>query len=80
MGSLRDHDDMACALSVFEMTPDDCLTWDEAFSRLHACARRCGYRASSGETVSQFAARRVQTYHHMIWGASNFITERSAAA
>lgn len=77
MGSLADHDAMACALSVFEMTPDDCLTWDEAFDRLHTCARRCGYRASASETVSQFAARRVQTYRHMIgWSP---LAERSAA-
>ena len=80
MGSLRDHDDMALALSVFEMTPDDCLTWDEAFDRLYAAAKACGYQIGCGLPVSQFARRRVQTYHHMIWGASNFITERSAAA
>lgn len=66
MGSLRDHDDMALALSVFEMTPPDCVTWDEAFNRLHDAAKRCGYRASAGETVSQFAGRRVQTYHRML--------------
>ena len=66
MGSLRDHDDLALALSVFEMTPDDCPSWDEAFTRLYALARRCGYRACSGETVSQFAARRIGTYHRML--------------
>lgn len=72
MGSLRDHDDMALALSVFEMTPDDCLSWDGAFDRLHEAAKRCGYRGSTatGETVSQYARRRVATYHTAIgWAA-----------
>lgn len=79
MGSLRDHDDMALALSVFEMTPDDCPSWDGAFDRLHEAAKRCGYRGSTatGETVSQFARRRVATYHNMIWAQA--LTERSAA-
>jgi len=79
MGSLRDHDDMALALSVFEMTPDDALDWGEAFDSLHDAAKRCGYPSGAGETVSQYARRRVATYHNMIWGPQALIG-RSAAA
>lgn len=53
---------LAEALSAFEMTPEDCPTWQAAFDRLYAASRACGYRPGSHETVSQFASRTVKTH------------------
>lgn len=63
MGDDRDFDKLALALSVFEMTEDGALEWDQVFRDLHEAARRCGYRAYANERVSEWARRRVATYH-----------------
>ena len=71
MGSLRDHDDMACALADHDRKERiaDLIgaAWafklaDQAYLALIPPARACGYEWDANETVLAFARRRVASY------------------